>query len=316
MATAQLAYQHVRTAHPKALRRLIALLKGHPHYQQFLANHRPDGVDEAEWVFLRAATWPDWVRPAKKNQAPRPRDLTRYHRGDDHFIDQPYIRPGDEGRFAGRDLSPDPEKNNALCALRQRIGELRSEYTAEADKAVALCWVLHLVGDLHQPLHCATLYSRDFVRDGDHGGNAFGLKVGGHPTNLHSYWDDLLGAVPGSYEDTPKRARAVYRRAQEAAEQLHDPRYGRAQLARDLARGKTAASWAQESFKLARSAAYSDQGRFIEGKRVIKDMVPDTAPKVSSGYAATALAVAQKRVALAGYRLADKLPAWLPKPQP
>ena len=41
------------------------LLKAHPHYTKLLLEHKPDNVNESEWAFIRAAVWPDMVRPAR-----------------------------------------------------------------------------------------------------------------------------------------------------------------------------------------------------------------------------------------------------------
>lgn len=73
----------------------------------------------------------------------------------------------------------------------------------------ALRWVAHLVGDVHQPIHCACGYIRDdgetavlvhdpdqIMADGldsDRGGNLVYLPLNGG-LKLHGYWDDALGA--------------------------------------------------------------------------------------------------------------------------
>src|SRR5262249_25967709 len=49
---------------------------------------------------------------------------------------------------------------------------------------------LHLVGDVHQPLHCLARFSAASP-EGDDGGNAVRLSS---PANLHSFWDGVLGA--------------------------------------------------------------------------------------------------------------------------
>jgi hypothetical protein len=55
---------------------------------------------------------------------------------------------------------------------------------------MAYCWLFHLVGDLHQPLHCCALFSGEHFKKGDKGGNLIKLPGG---ENLHSRWDGLLG---------------------------------------------------------------------------------------------------------------------------
>src|SRR5262249_13992287 len=73
--------------------------------------------------------------------------------------------------------------------------ELKSRSVSDEDKAVALSWVFHLVGDVHQPLHAATLYNGQFPR-GDRGGNSIkfsaGLRMRTHGAKeLHGYFDAL-----------------------------------------------------------------------------------------------------------------------------
>ncbi len=83
------------------------------------------------------------------------------------------------------------EPQHALAALKQALGVLRGGKAEDPDKAVALCWLLHLVGDLHQPLHAATLLARaeslpksgfdpapDFAAPGgDEGGNRLAVRL-------------------------------------------------------------------------------------------------------------------------------------------
>ena len=74
----------------------------------------------------------------------------------------------------------------------ERVALLRPALSGTDDdlKAYDLSWVLHLVGDLHQPLHCTTR-----IRQGvsDNGGNGTKVKVKVAAKPLHTYWDDLLG---------------------------------------------------------------------------------------------------------------------------
>lgn len=61
----------------------------------------------------------------------------------------------------------------------------------EEAKSVALRLFIHLVGDIHQPLHCATLVNPDFPH-GDAGGNAFPLKYHYSVDNLHALFDSVM----------------------------------------------------------------------------------------------------------------------------
>jgi hypothetical protein len=62
-------------------------------------------------------------------------------------------------------------------------------------RAVALCWVCHLVGDGHQPLHTVKLLTTQFpAPEGDRGGTRFYIRVreGARTISLHTFWDDLI----------------------------------------------------------------------------------------------------------------------------
>src|SRR5262249_38733205 len=60
MSVARVAWQQLVD---KGLeQKAIAILDKHPHKDNFLKVARPNGVSEEEWMFVQAATWPDWVR--------------------------------------------------------------------------------------------------------------------------------------------------------------------------------------------------------------------------------------------------------------
>ena len=162
---------------------------------------------------------------------------------------------------------------------------------------------MHLVGDIHQPLHCTAVYSERFP-DGDRGGNLIGVRSGGRKVNLHAYWDDLLGTDPDAWDDSPEHQAKAYRQVKELAEALRDPKYGRDNLP-ELAANRTFPAWARESFELARDVAYGKLGD--ELVPVVNGVVPDAAKDVGAEYDKAAREVARRRVALAGHRLADRL---------
>jgi S1/P1 Nuclease len=308
MVVAKLAWDRLDGVAKKEATRL---LKRHPHYAEFLAQNQPAEVkDPDEWVFLRAATWPDWVRPPQSGEPRRPTSIIRYHRGDDHFVDMAFVAPGSEGAVH---VPQDTDKNDILSAFRQRVGELISKQTTDADKAVALSWILHLVGDVHQPLHCCTRYSAPDFTDGDMGGNLVAVRIAGESVVLHTYWDGLLGALPG-FEDTASHQQKVYALVTHAVVPLErEPKYARDQL-QQLKANPSLAAWAAESFALAKEVAYRDGDRPLAGKRAEKEAMPPDPPPVGKDYDPKASSVARERVALAGYRLADKLHSLFQKP--
>ena len=77
-------------------------------------------------------------------------------------------------------------KHNGLAAekVKEFINTLKNRKTPKEDKQVALKFLIHLVGDLHQPLHVGN--------GNDRGGNSIRLEWFSEPTNLHSIWDTKL----------------------------------------------------------------------------------------------------------------------------
>ena len=72
----------------------------------------------------------------------------------------------------------------AVEKLKEFITTLKTTKSTPQDKQIALKFLVHIIGDLHQPLH---------VGNGkDRGGNSIRLKWFGESTNLHSIWDTKL----------------------------------------------------------------------------------------------------------------------------
>ena len=299
MTVAKRAYDELDDGSRK---RALEILQKHPHYDEFLAKDRPLDVPLGEWVFVRAATWPDWVRPRKNDS--RGERVTKFHRGDDHFTNLPFIKSADAAAFAGKTLGPDPDKHDIVCALKQRAAELQSRESATEDKAVALCWFLHLVGDIHQPLHCVALYSPQFEH-GDLGGNMVAVTVNGNGISLHSYWDELLGEDAHPTDDGAQHQLKLYQLAKQAAETLKAPQYARDKFS-ELSGDHSFAIWSQESFEAAKSTGYLN-GEMTTAPFNPDKSIPDTAYKIETEYSTAASAVAQRRAALAGWRLASRL---------
>src|SRR5262245_4644856 len=96
---------------------------------------------------------------------------------------------------------PEPWPSNLIVAYGEaikRLGELHSgNYTGPSFTGITnddlnfwwLAWILHFVGDAHQPLHCVSNYA--FSDQGDNGGNLFEIPGG----ELHAFWDGILVAA-------------------------------------------------------------------------------------------------------------------------
>ncbi len=184
------------------------LLRQHPRYQQDFVARFPRGLAQSSaptvdrWVFAMASTWPDYARSfhRERTAAAREQLMQRYHRSRWHYINLPTMLMAD-AKWQ-RSLAPpmtatdrsDPRAFNIVQALDAQTVRLRSSTLAEAERAIALCWVLHLVADLHQPLHTTALFVRGRFEQGDRGGNELLVEPEG---NLHALWDRALGTTQG-----------------------------------------------------------------------------------------------------------------------
>ncbi len=84
---------------------------------------------------------------------------------------------------------------NAVIAIQQASAVLGDSNASEEAQAIALRILLHVVGDIHQPLHTITRVSQAHPR-GDRGGNDFRLGKNKVGRNLHRYWDKGAGLLP------------------------------------------------------------------------------------------------------------------------
>src|SRR5207253_3232651 len=88
---------------------------------------------------------------------------------------------------------------------------LADSSAADTTRAVALAWVVHLVGDIHQPLHSSSRVTpAEPLPKGDEGGNTFHLDDN---RNLHAYWDRILdeAVAPEPGEDSIAYASRIAR---------------------------------------------------------------------------------------------------------
>src|SRR4051794_30618368 len=113
-----------------------------------------------------AANWPDEMRSA-------PGDFWRKTATPWHYV-----------TLSGIVYDHAPPEGDALQALDHFSAVLRDPNASREDKQLALRFVIHLVGDLHQPLHVGKCC--------DKGGNDVKVTFFGKPTNLHAVWDSSL----------------------------------------------------------------------------------------------------------------------------
>jgi hypothetical protein len=305
---------------------IYKVLKAHPHYDIYLADGRPkELISEMEWVFLRASTWADWVRApqaANLNAAAREDIRKQYNKPVWHYVDLPFVHPNDVGRFDAAAIRKKillpafddrGEPRHALAALDLAVKQLRTPELAPARQAVALCWLSHLVGDLHQPLHGTSLIASRETFDppldppgGDLGGNRIAIRPSADSNrvvNLHFYWDALL------FGDEPDIAGVDG----VVARLMQDPQLQRDRLPE--LKDTSFLAWAEESLAVAKASVYRSDDGFLK----LLTLPPNTkvngqdAPPLPEGYAQSAQKVAARRMMIAGYRFADRLGEVIPK---
>ncbi len=271
MVVAELAYQQLG---PEQRQTIHAILRQHPHWDEYLVADRPDNVPEEQWAFWRAATWSDWVKHHHE----------QFSKPHWHYVDFPFVPSGSAERA---DQHP-PQQETILTALPFCIDKARGATGQE--RAMYVCWVIHLVGDLHQPLHCVSLFCEAFPK-GDHGGNDSLYQLPPHRViELHPFWDDLLGKAT--------TLTSISHGAQEAQAAANA---NRAEVAKELQASATIDAWAKESYALAVTYAYVN-GKVIPAVGGRHREAHDV-PEAPAEYAQTAGLVARVCIAKAGERL-------------
>jgi hypothetical protein len=182
------------------------------------------------------STWADRFRDSDRDAGQMHYLQTREW----HYVDIEIAAPDLDAACFGH---PQLETNAASAGaaqdcvvdkIEQFSDELADRGTAPAERLKALQFLLHLVGDLHQPLHAADNHDR--------GGNVETVSDGRNPSgSLHHYWDTVFVSRLGQDSD------AVAQRliGEITAGQRHAWRAG------------TPADWAMESFEEGRAHAYA-----------------------------------------------------------
>ena len=285
MMVAFAAYQDLT---PTTKARVKALVRRNPKHKDWV-KLVPPGTPKADrdmMLFMIAATWPDQIKSDptytsdgshggnRPDGSPDPSANRGY--GDKllhkywHFVDVPFSTDGTA-------LPPIPSPN-----VQERIKLFRGVLASNAKDALKsydLVWLLHLVGDVHQPLHCATRVSAT-AAEGDDGGNAVKIECDGCPRELHAFWDDAPGRGRGADAIAPAIA---------GGKTLPKPD--------PVAAAKSdEKDWVDESFQASKQSVYQPpigpgHGTFT----------------LTSGYESMAKTLAAERVALGGARLARLL---------
>lgn len=290
-AVAELVWRQMNAAERQAA---SDLLRQHPHYQQMLLADVLAGADTNEWAFLNASVWLDRVRPAKPGEPAKPLSITKYDIYP-HAIGYPFVHPADRNRLSLEKFFI--AKPNAEMVLSNAIVTLGDRNASAHDRAVSLCVVLHLCGDLHQPLHASNLVTERKPNGNDLGGSLFVLNSKGERLSMHALWDRLPGL-----DLSPKAVLAL-------ADQLASAPELKPTQMKEYQAHKTIASWVQEGFRVAVDFAYAEERvQYVEAADIKSGAVAAPAiPVLKDDYLREARQIAHCRLALAAQRLSDQL---------
>ena len=208
--------------------------------------------DRAGNAMREASTWADDVRNEPTWRHTSAWHWVNFRRGDCSYSSRDNCRNGD----------------CVVGALERYAAVLAQRKAKRADRVIALKFLIHFVGDVHQPLHAGFA--------DDRGGNDAQIRFGREGGNLHGYWDsDLIRrsqlsvrAYADSLLDTARESDVVSFRWHPRAPGM----------------------WAEESCRIVQ------QPDFYPGRRV-----PE------ADYAGRYLGVANERLEAAGHRLAKLL---------
>lgn len=322
---AYLAYVHASNEVQGRIDQLVALNPCYAEWQAAVAKDAEitDDIDKRAALFMLAVTWPDMIKgknydcPHKSaftatdggvgrdgkfntNVPPEDQGVASQNLGYDdnrrhqywHFIDTPFATDGSRTYPAA--------VPNAVTELEELSKALKTENDARLN-SYDLAWIAHLMGDLHQPLHDAELFSKEFPY-GDAGGNfekiCPSLDTCGYE-NLHSYWDNL----PGPNADL----HVVIAQAKELDAGEKKPTARTAKFG-SLAKSESRIEfeeWSKQAFAIAKVDAYA--APFNAGSaKVLESAIP-------AEYSTKAQADMRKQIVLAGWRLAEVLETDLKK---
>ena len=255
------------------------LLRRHPDHERWL--RKAEGEDSDRTAFIEASTWPDEIR----------KDPRFYTAG----IDEPTpILPGfpDMERhrnwhYVNRPLDDSlrhKPRSGQLDKQLERLANILGRSAAPLiERTYALPWVIHLTGDAHQPLHTSIRLNAEGKWDPLGNGllvnNPFSRRK--TPLTLHAFWDDLPGPswLRGDRLNAACRALIATQSRPESS--------------------LASAQWIEESWQIARNSAYPADTEAV--------------PTLSESFFENSREIAHRRLAEAGYRLADLLNRLLQK---
>lgn len=265
--TGELAYDRLQARDPAAVQAIVAIMARHPDRARFDRNLAGmSGEARTRRMFGLMARWPDDVRD------------TRWDRPDWHYaLKVMHGWTWLDWYTAGK----------AEAQWAANLASARSAAAPPEQRAVALCWLLHIGGDMHQPLHRGHRLDGTWLKSDRAGTIAYVRRGPGlPPMALHQLWDkafDPTGVDGGDENGDVARLHAAFAPREVA-----------------MAPDGNFANWLDESEALARARGYT-------GPALRATRAEAAAPPMTPAYMTMLRAIAERRVIAAGVRMGAAL---------
>ncbi len=306
MTTTAIAFEEIERLRPELMERIGLMLMKHPDPAPFwvAATDADTGLERARRMFIEGARWPDDAKGTNS-------DRLSWHSArfpivaDDAPQDTKDLVASREGRPMGE----------AITALELQSATMANPEAGADERALALSWFLHMLGDIHQPLHVTDYYSAEYTT-----GNAAGT--------LSYVWDPMKdSAIPLHllWDSNSLRSTAIADIDRHAADFVQ--KYPRSSFPQLTAYSGPAdfKTWALEAHQIAIDFIYASDLEFVkdpdqdqDAAKLVGKMVKyilygisplEEAPEVSAEHWAQLQEHAHSQITLAGYRIADVIVA-------
>ncbi len=270
MTTGAMAFDDLSASDSALLARLEPIIAAHPHFAK-IATHAGnlEGAARMRVIFEWLARWPDDAR------------ATEFDRPTWHY----------ELRVVyGRTWLWPFRNGEASEAFDLNFRTLSNTKAPPRDRAISLSWLMHIVGDIQQPLHAGHQMTADFPKTDEAGQLAF-IRAGQKTVGLHEYWDSSLD-VEGPVDATANRWSS-----------LLPALYPRAKIRLRTYAGapqKQFSLWLDESLQLAKRVGYIGTALKATADKA-------NAPTATAFEIGIVQEISKRRVASGGYRIADTI---------
>lgn len=281
MQIAYLAYKRLDGPIKDKVDALLQLNKDYPKW----TSGAPDERTAKLYAFIHAATWADDIK--RKEYGYKRDDVDSLTAGQNIG----YADRNQHAYWHYKDINfapdgtplPPTDPVDLVTQVKLMIAALPASSGASDDvRSYDLVWLLHLVGDAHQPLHAVARFTRQ-ISNGDAGGNAeLVIPATGETIALHAYWDRMFGGYSspsGAVFDADDRDGLGSVAVNDAAAKIDDPQ-----------------KWIEESAEFAKQYAYAPPVSL--GRNAVL---------ITRDYETNARNIARSQAALAAARLANLL---------